>query len=118
MRHAAVARVRRLALGVALVVGFGTLGACKGDKNKCEQACRNYAKLAYWKKADAEIAALPEAERENEKKRRLAQYSTQLETGVDLCVNQCVSANNDEMTDCMIEAKTAETVIACAADDD
>lgn len=97
-----------------LVVALGLLlAACKGDIQKCEQACRNYGTLMYWKAADVEIAAVPAAERDALRKRKLTEFSTKLENGVDLCISQCQSANNDKDMDCMIAAKTAEQVKAC-----
>jgi len=97
---------------VLLVLGSG-LAACKGDRNKCEQACRNYGTLVYWKKIDAELAALPEKDRDAHRRKRLGEFSSLLENGVDHCINQCTSANNDEQTDCMINAKTADVAEKC-----
>lgn len=108
----------RTSLFVAVVLAALALGACKGDRNKCEQACRNYYTLVYWDKTDAEIAAAPEGARENLKKQRLAEFANRLEGGVEMCVNQCSSANNDEQIDCMMEAKTASAVEKCSAEDD
>jgi hypothetical protein len=97
-----------------LVVALGLLlTACKGDMQKCEQACRNYGTLMYWQHADAEIAAAPPAERDALRKRRLGEFEAKLENGVDMCVSQCQSANNDKDMDCMIAAKTADQVKAC-----
>jgi hypothetical protein len=110
--------MRRLLVLSALVAGLMLpLGACKGDRKKCEDACRNYASLVYWKKVDAEIAALPAAEREPHRRKRLAAFASQLENGVDMCVNQCSSANNDEQMDCMIKAKTATDAEKCVEED-
>jgi hypothetical protein len=89
------------------------LAACKGDRNKCEQACRNYGTLVYWKKIDAEIAALPEADRDAHRRKRLGEFSSMLENGVDHCINSCTSANNDDQTKCMIDAKTADQAEKC-----
>jgi len=97
---------------VLFVLGSG-LAACKGDRNKCEQACRNYGTLVYWKKIDAELAALPEKDRDAHRRKRLGEFSSLLENGVDHCINQCTSANNDEQTDCMINAKTADVAEKC-----
>lgn len=90
------------------------LGACKGDRTKCEKAARNYAELMYWKQANAELAALPEAEREEARKKKLSAFTNELESNIDFVTEQCVSANNDEQVDCMIAAKTAEAVAKCA----
>jgi hypothetical protein len=107
--------MRRSFVVVTLLAG---LAACKGDRQKCEEACRNFATLAYWGKADAEIAAAPAEQREALKKRKLAEFTHQLESGVEMCVNQCSSANNDDQTDCMIAAKTADEAMACVKNDD
>jgi len=45
--------------------------------------------------------------------KRLGEFSSLLENGVDHCINQCTSANNDEQTDCMINAKTADVAEKC-----
>jgi hypothetical protein len=97
---------------LALVV-FAALG-CKGDPVKCEKACRNYAELTYWKKADAEINAAPVAERDALRKKKVAEFSAKLERGIDMCTSKCMSANSDDQTKCLIEAKTADEAHACA----
>ncbi|MGN6105190.1 MAG: hypothetical protein ACTHU0_08805 [Kofleriaceae bacterium] len=97
----------------ALLLSFA-LAACKGDPQKCEQAARNYATLTFWKKADAEIAKLPAAEQELARKKKLSEFTNALERDIDFFVGQCQSANNDDQVDCMIAAKTAEQVQACA----
>lgn len=90
------------------------LAACKGDKNKCEQASRNYAELVFWQKANKELAALPEAERDAARKKKLSAFTNELETSIDFFTQQCVSANNDEQVDCMIKAKTGDEAMKCA----
>jgi len=89
------------------------LTACKGDAVKCDQGCRNFATLAYWKTGDAKIAAAPPAERDALRKKLLARFDSELEGGIDLCVSQCQSANNTKDIDCMIEAKTGDQALAC-----
>ena len=101
--------MRRLVLAAAIFVT-----ACRGDAQKCEQACRNVYTLTYWQRADAEIAKLPQEQRKLERQKRLSDFTNRLEMGVDTCTTQCQSANNDEQIDCMIAAKTAEQAIACA----
>jgi hypothetical protein len=96
---------------IALALAF--LSACKGDLVRCEKACRNYATLTYWKKHDLEIAAAPPERRAAMKHDALARFQNGLEEGIDLCINQCTSANNDDQTTCMIEAKTADALDAC-----
>lgn len=88
--------------------------ACKGDKEKCEQAARNYAELMFWKKANAEIEALPENERDLARQKKLSLYANKVEESIHFITEQCASANNDEQVECMIAAKTAEAVAKCA----
>jgi hypothetical protein len=96
-----------------LAAGALGLGACKGDRGKCETACRNYGTLLYWDISDKEIEKAPPGEREALRKKKLAEFSSQLENGVDVCINQCSSANNDKQIDCMIAAKTAAEATKC-----
>jgi hypothetical protein len=96
-----------------LIAVLGLLAACKGDRDKCEKACRNYGTLLYWDIADKAIQAAPEAERDALRKRKLGEFSSLLENGVDTCINQCTSANNDKTIDCMTSAKTAAEATKC-----
>ena len=96
-----------------LVLGLGLI-ACKADKQDCERATRNYATLTYWKTADAEIARYPADKREELRKRKMAQFTHELENGIDTLVSQCQSANNTDMIECMIAAKTGEQALECA----
>lgn len=102
-------RYARLVIFAALLAP-----ACKGDKQKCEQAARNYAELMFWKKANAEIDALPESERELARKKKMSAFTNELENNIDFITEQCVSANNEKQVDCMIKSKTAEEVSKCA----
>jgi hypothetical protein len=96
-----------------LVLAFAAT-ACKGDKEKCEQAARNFATLTYWDRTNAELAKLPEGEREGARKKKLSAFTNELEGKIDVVVSQCQSANNDDQVDCMIAAKTAKQVLDCA----
>jgi len=100
--------MKRLVCALALV-----LGACKGDPAKCEKAVRNYYSLQFWDKAEAEIKAAPPAKQDELRKTKLSQFEAEMAKGVDTVVMQCVSANNDTMVDCMIDAKTAAEAKAC-----
>jgi hypothetical protein len=101
-------------LAVALVLAsIVALGACRGDPVKCDQGCRNYATLVYWKQADAKIAATPADQRDAVRQRYHADFDSYLEKGIAVCVTQCQSANNTDQTDCMIAAKTADQAKAC-----
>jgi hypothetical protein len=101
--------------GVLLLTIFAV--ACKGDPQRCDQAARNYATLKYWDRANAEIAKAPAEQREKLTRQRLAKFEDDLERGIDLVIAQCVSANNDEQVDCMINAKTYAEVRLCSKDD-
>jgi hypothetical protein len=105
--------MRQLAL-LLVVLGLG-LG-CKGDPDKCDKACRNYAELIFWSKADAEINAAPAEKRDELRKQKLAEFSKNLELGLNTCTSKCLSANNDKDTKCLIEAKTADQAKACVED--
>jgi hypothetical protein len=99
-----------------LVLVLALLAGCQGDPVKCDQGCRNFAALAYWRTADVEIAKLPPAQRDAARKTKLAEYNKYLETGIDMCVTQCQSAsrfNNDGQIDCLIAAHTADQAQAC-----
>ena len=98
----------RLAVALALVIC-----ACRGDPVKCDQGCRNFATLAYWKHADEQVAAAPVDQRDALRKRMLGKFDSELENGVDMCISQCQSANNADQVDCMIEAKTGDQALAC-----
>lgn len=100
-----------------LLLAMLVLAGCKGDRVKCEGACRNYATLVYWKAYDPIIAAAPADQRDAMRREKLADFESKLEGGVETCVTQCVSANNDTTIDCMTNAKTAEAAKACASDD-
>lgn len=98
----------------ALCIVFTTgCQSCKGDPEKCDRAARNYAQLVYWEKANKEIEALPVDQRDAARKQKLAEFSAAVEKGIDLVVSKCVSANNKQDTDCLIEAKTATAARAC-----
>ncbi len=98
---------------VAVAFASLALGGCKGDPTKCEKAIRNYTALVFWDAADKEIAAAPAADRAELRKKKLADYSAQLDRGLDMLTSQCVSANNDDQVQCMIDAKTADDAHKC-----
>ena len=89
---------------------------CKGDPDKCDRACRNYAELVFWDAANPEIEKLPVAERDAARKQKMAELANNLAKGVDLCTSKCVSANNKADTDCLIAATTAAAAKACVTD--
>jgi hypothetical protein len=99
---------------LALVLLVGTLGCHHGDPVKCDKACRNYAELIFWDKANAEIAAVPADQRDELRKTKLAEFAKNLELGIDTCTSKCISADNDDQTKCLLDAKTASGARACA----
>lgn len=98
---------------VLLLVGTA-IAACRGDAQQCDQGCRNAAGLVYWRTADQEIAAAPADQRDALRKRKLAEFATKLEGGVDMCVSQCQAAGNQAQIDCLIAARTADQALACS----
>ncbi|MCX5748420.1 MAG: hypothetical protein NT062_38695 [Proteobacteria bacterium] len=107
--------MRNLPFAVAVAAaGALVLAACgKGDPQKCDAACRNYATLQYWELADAEIARTAPDKREAVKRQKVIDLAAKLEVGLDFCVSKCEAANNDDQTKCLIDAKTAGQVKAC-----
>jgi|SRR6185437_5776185 len=96
-------------LGLVIVLAVG----CQADPKKCEQAVKNYSSLLYWESADREIgSAKPEA-REALRKQKMDEYNQQLDRGLSTLVSQCQSADNNDMIDCMIKAKTAAEARSC-----
>jgi len=100
----------RWALVVLLVV---TACGKKGDPQKCDVACRNYAQLKFWHGADAEIDALPADQRDAARKQKLAEFTRGMERGLDLCTSKCVDANYDKDVTCWTNAKTYEQLQKC-----
>lgn len=98
---------------LVLLLLVATLG-CKGDPEKCDKACRNYAELIFWEKANAEIDAAPADKRDELRKSKLAEFTKNLELGINTCTSKCLSANNDDQTKCLLEAKTAQAARTCA----
>jgi hypothetical protein len=103
----------RLVLALLSLAALTFGGGCKGDAQKCDTGCRNYATLKYWKRADAEIDATPADQRDALRKRKLGEFDRQIEGGIDMCVSQCQSANNDTALDCLIAANTADQATEC-----
>lgn len=99
-----------------LALTLSTLG-CKGDPVQCEKACRNYAELVYWDEAEKEIAAVQPDQRDALRKQKMAEFSSKLSRGVDMCSSKCMSANNEEDIKCLIDAKTAKDAKACVTVD-
>lgn len=95
----------RLALAAALVLPLAACG--KGDLQKCEQMCVNFATISF---REVEAGRLPPEAREKALADKLAQ-------GTRFCVSKCQSVNNDEQSDCMIAAKTMQELRTCETGD-
>jgi hypothetical protein len=83
------------------------------DKASCDRACRNFATLRYWSRADPEIAALPAADQEAARARKTATFKPMLEAGLPSCVDNCVTSNNGPQTACISKAASAGDLAAC-----
>lgn len=101
-------------LAVLLVVAV--VGACKGDPEKCDRACRHYAELTFWDQANTEIAKAPADKQAELRREKTVKFAADLEHGIDFCVSKCVSANYDKDVQCWLDAKTAAEVKACSSD--
>ena len=103
----------RHVLALALFATLAITG-CKGDPEKCDKACRNYAELIFWDKANKEIDAVPPEQRDELRKQKLAEFTKNIELGLNTCTSKCLSANNDDQTKCLLNAKTAQQARTCA----
>jgi len=106
----------RLVWFVTAVLAASSCG--KGDHKLCEQACRNYATLAFWSKWGPAIEAEPEDQRARLRRTKLGELEIILERGIDQCVTNCQTANNTGQYTCMAKAKTFPEVHACGASED
>jgi hypothetical protein len=100
----------RLWIAIALVLGTA---ACRGDEKECDQACRNGYTISFWAKQDPLIQASPAEHRDLVRRQKLVQLDAEVDRGIDLCVSQCVAADDRERAKCMIKATTNEQVKAC-----
>lgn len=94
-------RFARLALAAALALPLASCG--KGDAEKCEQMCINFATISF---REVEAGKYRPEDREKALADKLAK-------GTNFCVSKCRSVNNDKQSDCMIAAKTMRELKAC-----
>jgi hypothetical protein len=97
----------------ALLVLLAIAACKKGDPVKCDVACRNYAQLDFWHHADLEINALPVDQRDAARKAKLAEFTRNMERGLDSCTTKCVDASYDKDVTCWTNAKTYEQLQKC-----
>jgi hypothetical protein len=99
-------------LWILLVVSG--LAACKKPSvQECDKACRNANRLLFWDEAEKAAAELPESERAAFMKSKEEQFHSTLQAGIDHCIAQCRSADNDAQIKCLTDAKTADDVRKC-----
>ncbi len=79
----------------------------------CERACKNFAQLKYWARADAEIAALPAGDQPAARAHRGSELATQIESGLPSCVAACIESNNSTQTACIAAAVSVQDLGAC-----
>jgi len=104
----------RAAIVVCLLL-CSALAGCRGDRDKCAAAAHRFAELVYWERVNPEIAKLPtEAERDAERKRKLVEFEKELESQLQLRINQCVAAGATGQAECIIKSKTAAEALDCA----
>jgi hypothetical protein len=85
------------------------------DKPACERACRNFATLKFWQRADAEIARMPAADQAAARAREQQAFTSKLDAGLETCITMCLDAKNPEQTACWGNATTADQLVACDA---
>jgi hypothetical protein len=79
----------------------------------CERACKNFAQLKYWERADAEISSLPVADQTGARARKSSELETQLAAGLPTCVATCIESNNSTQTACIAAAASVGDLGAC-----
>jgi len=92
--------------------------ACeKASVQDCDKATRNFFKLKYWEESEAQIAAAPEAEREEMRYRKQEELEPRMMRSLDLAVQKCVSGADKARVRCWIKATTVKDAEACKNDD-
>jgi hypothetical protein len=106
-------------LGLVLVAILAAGGCRRGNAGNCDRGCRNYYSLHFWASADKEIAALPPAERDALRARKLAELDGKLKSGdLNMCVSQCQKAGAPDDVDCMTKARSVTEAEACVGPGD
>jgi hypothetical protein len=99
----------------AVTVLLICLAAChQGDPDRCEAAVRNYGTLLFWRDADVTIEKAPVEKRDELRKQKLSEFTARMDNGLQTLVTQCISANDKDTIECMINAKTADDAEKCA----
>jgi len=90
-----------------VVAGPGLPGRC----GQCRRACRNFANLVELKAVEVEIAAARPDQRDALRKTQTEAFDHR----IDVCLSECVSANDKDAIDCLIAAKSAAQAHACTS---
>jgi hypothetical protein len=106
----------RIAAVLALLASLALPACDKANAQQCDQGCRNYYTLHYWEWAEAEIAAAPEAERAELRKKKAAELEPRMMQELDNCVMKCRSGADSRRAKCWIDARTTRDARACAND--
>jgi hypothetical protein len=106
--------MRAAAIVVCLILSSALTSGCKGDREKCATAAQRYAELVFWDRENAKIAKLPPEQRDAERKRKLVEFTREIDAQLDFRIQQCVGAGNDDQSDCIIKAKTGAEALDCA----
>jgi hypothetical protein len=91
------------------ILALTLLLGCRGDAEQCRRACRNFGNLVEGRAAEAEIGVAPADQRDALRKTEKEAFDHR----VDICVNECVSANDRDAIDCLIAAKTGAQAHKC-----
>ncbi len=97
-----------------LLATVGLIACRKPSVQECDKACRNANRLLYWDEIEKEAGELPEAERAAWRAEKEKGFYETLQAGIDHCIAQCRSADNDEQLKCLTNATTAEQIRKCA----
>lgn len=79
----------------------------------CGRACRNFATLRFWARADPAIAALPAGDHAAERTKQATLFASQVEAGLPACVEACIAANNGVQTACIAKATSIDQLASC-----
>ena len=101
------------AVAAAGLLIAATAGCNRPDEALCQDTCRHYGKLAYWDKAEVEIAAAEPAKRDALRAEKQKDFETRLAAGLTQCVMGCKSSNSEAQSKCILEAQTLAAAKKC-----
>lgn len=83
------------------------------DRPSCDRACRNYATLKFWDRAEPALSALPEADRAAAHAAKATELADQLAAGIETCIGTCLASNNPRQAACWGDATSVAQLAAC-----